>query len=338
MEKIKVGIVGLGRLGSSHCKNLLEKVYHAELVAACSIVPAELEFAREMNIKGIYDDFGKMLKEEKLNAVVLATSTHVHADQIIAALEAGCHVFCEKPLAIELADCQKVVDKAAQYSDKIVMIGFVRRFDKSYISAKKKIDEGLIGDVFKIHSLTSDWDEFAEFQVKFSQTSGGIFHDYNIHDIDLAHWLLGSRFKSVYSIGCSLAYPQFAEMGSADNTTCLAEMDNGGIATIAASRTEPHGHGTHTIVNGTKGTLAIGLVPAESRLEIYDQHGVRQECVKTFFERFDDAFLEELVCFIDAIRKGEPSPISLNESMEATRVAIAMTESFDKKKVVLIER
>ncbi|KAK3584118.1 hypothetical protein CHS0354_035194 [Potamilus streckersoni] len=265
MKKVNIGVVGLGRLGICHCENLLRVIPSANVTAACSIVPKELEKAKQLGVPNIYNNYRDMLQQVDIEAVVISTSTNMHAEHIIQALDHNKHVFCEKPLAIQYENCAPVLKKASEKPGKTVQIGFVRRFDATYMEAYKKIQEGHIGKVYRVHSQTSDWTEFAEFQVKFSQTSGGIFHDYNIHDIDLIHWLAGSRFKSVHSIGGSYKYPEFGKMGSADNTICLAELENGAFATITASRTEPHGHGTHTIIYGTEGTLAVGLEPSSTR-------------------------------------------------------------------------
>ncbi|MDP2791053.1 MAG: Gfo/Idh/MocA family oxidoreductase, partial [Rectinemataceae bacterium] len=179
--KLKIGIVGLGRLGKRHAANLAWKVKGAELVAACSVVPGELEWAKtELGIGKVYSDYAKMIAASGIDAVYLVSSSSVHAEQIVQALDAGLHVFSEKPMGVNLAECLMVEKAVASHPDKAFFIGFVRRFDPSYAYAKKLVDEGAIGKPFLVRSQTVDLDEYAPFQVKFVPTSGGIFLDMNV--------------------------------------------------------------------------------------------------------------------------------------------------------------
>ena len=204
MEKeLKLGLVGLGRLGKSYGENITFKVPNAKVAAACSIVDAELDWAREtLGVKALYSDYNKMIAEEKLDGVVIVSSTTEHAWQIIAGLEAGLHVYCEKPIALGLEQCQEVEKAEGLHPNQIFMLGFVRRFDPSYAYAKKRIDEGAIGKPFLVRSQTADMDKWAKFGLEFTEKSGGIFLDFNVHDIDLARWFLGSEIKTVWSMNC----------------------------------------------------------------------------------------------------------------------------------------
>jgi len=193
LRPIRIGIVGLGRMGRRHAENLANRVPGAELVAACSRATDETAWARDvLGVAAGYAEYEELLRHPGLDAVFLATPTVLHADQIVSALEAGKHVFCEKPLALELADCLRAEEAAARYPDKIVMIGFVRRFDPSYRDAHAQIEAGVIGRPFLVRSQTGDKLDPSGFFVRYAGTSGGIFLDVSIHDIDLARWLLGN--------------------------------------------------------------------------------------------------------------------------------------------------
>ena len=147
MKSVKIGIVGLGRLGKRHAQNLRYKVVGAELKAACSIVPEELTWAeKELGVNETYKDYEEMLEKADLDAVFLVTTSSMHAEQSMMALEGGLHVFTEKPMGINLEECRKVEDAASRHDDKLFFVGFVRRFDPSYAYAKKLIDEGAIGE------------------------------------------------------------------------------------------------------------------------------------------------------------------------------------------------
>lgn len=337
MSEIKIGIVGLGRIGKSHVKNLLNTV-GCHLTSACSIVDNELEWAKEClpNVV-LYKDYEEMLAKANIDAVFLATTTAVHAKQIVKGFEANKHVFCEKPLGISPDECRSVYDTIKAFSEKkTFMMGFVRRFDPSYVFAKKQIEEGVIGEPFMIRAQTADHNDFAAFQVEFVKTGGGIFHDMNVHDIDIARWFLGAEAVSVYALGSSVVHKEFGLIGDADNTTVSCEFEGGKTAFISASRTAFHGHDTRAEIYGTKGILRVGYTPAVADVEILDVHGQRKKCVYTFFDRFSEAFILEAQAFVDCIHGTIKPIISIDDALQATIVAEAFTKSFKEKRKVLV--
>ena len=335
MKKIRIGIVGLGRLGKHHAHNLRFQVHQAELAAACSIVPAELKWAKAtLGIANVFQDYEAMLARGTLDAVFIASSTSEHARQIIQGMEAGLHVFSEKPVALEIADCLQVEAAVKAHPNQVFMLGFVRRFDPSYAWAKKKIEQGAIGKPFMVRSQTADMDETAEFMVQFTPTSGGIFLDANAHDIDLARWYLGSEVASVYAVGGCYEHRGFEQFQDADNTSALCTFHNGTLANISASRTMRHGHDTHTEIIGTQGRLHIGRTPSRNRVEISDEHGVRQECVRNFYERFEEAFLLEAQEFVACIVENRKPSITAKDGTKVTEAALAFTKSYREKTLV----
>ncbi|WP_211441120.1 Gfo/Idh/MocA family oxidoreductase [Collimonas humicola] len=335
---LKVGIVGLGRLGRRHAENLMSRVAGATLVAACSPLQSELEWARDtLQVPYLYEDYAALLAHEGLDAVFLVTPTSLHPQQIIQALQAGKHVFCEKPLSLDLEDCRRVEAEAARHPQLQVMIGFVRRFDASYQDAYKKIQQGAIGSPFMVYSQTCDQHDPDGFFVKFAATSGGIFLDCSVHDIDLARWLLGNpQPVRAYASGTRAIHQDLQQFQDVDNGVAICEFDNGKLATFYASRTMAHGHDTMTEITGTAGRLTVGSNPRRNRLEIADAHGVRNECLPSFFERFEDAFLTEITSFVEAIRQRRKLDLTLADATEATRIGIALRESLLSKQPVLL--
>src|SRR5471030_1812448 len=314
---LKVGIVGLGRLGQRHAENLAHHVPHAHLVAACSPLESERDWAgNTLGAAHCYADYAALLAHPGLDAVFLVTPTALHAQQIIAALQAGKHVFCEKPLSLDLDDCLRVEAEAARHPQLKVMIGFVRRFDASYRDAARKIGEGLIGKPYLIRSQTLDQNDPGGFFVRFAATSGGIFLDCSVHDIDLVRWLLANPTpRRVYAIGTNVIHKG------------LLEFDDGSMASFLASRTMAHGHETLTEVFGSHGRLTIGAGARLHRVEIADQHGSRHECTADFYARFSEAFLLEAREFVDAALGLGPLSLSLADATEATRIGLAMTRA-----------
>lgn len=339
MKSLKIGMVGLGRLGKRHAENLALRTPGASVAAACSVVPQELAWAKEsLGVGALYGDYGAMLKEADIDAVFIASSSAFHAAQAIAALEAGKHVFCEKPMGVSVQECL-AVEKAAQGRPGLAfMVGFVRRFDPSYRYAKELILQGAIGEPFLVRSQTVDLDEYAAFQVGFVPSSGGIFLDMNIHDIDLARWYLGDEVESAYAIGGSFVHPEFAQVRDADNTCALLRFSSGKMADLSVSRTAFHGHDTHTEIVGSKGILKIGITPAKNRVEVFDSHGARTPCVKDFYERFEEAFRAEAAAFVECALTGAAPLAGARDGTEATRVGFSLTESFREGRIAMVRR
>jgi myo-inositol 2-dehydrogenase/D-chiro-inositol 1-dehydrogenase len=330
MNPVRVGIVGLGRLGRRHAENLAWHVPGARLVAACSPLPEEREWAKaHFRDTALHADYDALLADASVDAVWLVTPTSLHATQIIAALEAGKHVFCEKPLSLDLAECDRVIEAHARHAHLHVMIGFVRRFDASYRDAFDSIAKGAIGRPFMVRSQTCDKNDPDGFFVRFAPTSGGLFLDCSVHDIDLARWLLGNpRATRVMASGTIAIHEGLRECGDIDNGVGIVEFDDGRLAVFYASRTMAHGHDTQTEVIGTAGALSVGKNPRLNRVELADEYGVRNACTPTFFERFEDAFLREAQAFVAWVSGGKPTGMTLEDAREATRIGIALREAY----------
>lgn len=333
---VRIGIAGLGRMGRRHAENLARCTPGAELVAACSPVADETAWARDvLGVGARYAHYEDLLRHPGLDAVFLVTPTPLHAGQIVAALDAGKHVFCEKPLALELADCLRVEEAAARRPGQIVMIGFVRRFDASYRDAHARIAAGAIGRPFLVRSQTGDKLDPSGFFVRFAPTSGGIFLDCSIHDIDLARWLLGNPSpRRAFATGTVAVHEDLRPLGDVDNGVAVVEFADGALACFYASRTLAHGHDTNTEILGTAGRLTVGQNPRANRVEIADAHGVRNECLADFYERFQDAFLAEAQTFVTCVREGAPPPVTLRDATEATRIGRALAEAHRSRTLV----
>lgn len=328
-QPLRIGIAGLGRLGRRHAENLAFHTPHCVLTAACSPIAAERAFARlELGVNTTYEDFDAFLLDPGLDAVVLVTPTPLHAAQAIAALQAGKHVFIEKPLALDVADCLRVEAAALARPELVAMVGFVRRFDPSHARAFDSVHQGDIGRPFLVRSQTCDRLDPDGGFVKFAPTSGGIFMDCSVHDIDLARWLLGNpKATRAFASGAIAVHDELAPMGDVDNGLAIVEFEGGARAVFYASRTFAHGHEQHTEVIGTQGKLLIGQGAARDHVVRSDALGVRHEATADFFERFAEAFEHELSAFVTACRNGGPSPLSLQDATEATRIGQAITAS-----------
>lgn len=337
MEKLRIGIAGLGRLGKVHANNIANKIPDAELVAACSIAPPELEYARkELGVSRTYSDYREMMKDDEIDAVAVVTTSSEHCWQIAAALDAGKHVFSDKPLGVTLEEC-KMAEAAVERNPNLTfMLGFMRRFDPSYAYAKEKIDAGAIGTPYMVKATGIDPEASVEGSIRFAKTSGGIFIDMAIHDIDLMRWFLGSEATSVYALGATFKHPEFKEAGDDETAVAVYQFENGAIGTIHVGRTAPHGYHVETEIIGTEGSIRISPVPAKNLSVLYNGQGVVTECVENFGARFEDAYLLEMEEFVNCVLSGRKPGVTVYDGTKSTRIGFATTEAWKTGQIVRI--
>ena len=262
---MNICLIGAGRIGivhaiaiSSEKNTILHSVVDVNQ-------PAAEDLAKKYSAQVLTID--EAFSNEDIDAYIIASSTATHADLIEKCSKVGKPVFCEKPLAISVSECLRVKNVVDKHRDRTVMLGFVRRYDRSYADAKFKLESGLVGKPFFIRSQTVDKDSFAPFQIEFCKSGGGIFHDFNVHDIDLVHWFSGVSINKVWSLGGAYRFKEFAEKDDADNTYAMCELDNGSMALIGASRVSPFGHNTFTEIQATHGNLKIGDPPKKNQVQ-----------------------------------------------------------------------
>lgn len=337
MDKIRIGSVGLGRLGLEHAKNIATRIPDAELVALCDIDTEKLHrVGKELGVRHYCTTFEEMLAIKELDAVAIVSPSALHCTQIAQALERGKHVFCEKPLGTSLEECRLAEKAVEAHPDAVFMLGFMRRFDESYRYAKEKIDAGEIGRPVLFRSYSQDPVSCINGAIAFAPHSGGEFYDMSSHDIDLARWMLSSEPVSVYAVGGCYAYPEFAQYEDGDNVSCLMKFKNDAMAFLFAGRTAPHGYNVETEIIGTKATLRIASVPQKNLVEILDRYGVRKECSENFQERFAQAYLHEMEAFVDCIRSKRKPSVSVYDGTAVSVIAGKCTESFRSGKLIAI--
>lgn len=335
MKKIKVGAIGLGRLGYQHAENLAFKIQGAELVALCDMNKAKLEeTATKWNIPYAYTSYDEMIANEELDAIVITSPSGLHTNQIAKALEAGLHVFSEKPLGTTVEECKVAEEAVEAHPELVFMLGFMRRYDPSYAYAKQKIDSGEIGKPVLFRGYSQDPETCIEGAIAYCGHSGGQFIDMAVHDIDLACWMLDSEPRTIHAMGGCYAHPEFGEHKDGDNVSALMQFNNDTMVFLFAGRTAPHGYNVETEIIGTKGTLRIASVPQKNMVEILDQHGVRKECSQDFLERFEAAYVEEVNEFIDCILNKRKPNVTVYDGTKTTAIAYKCKEAFETGKLI----
>lgn len=338
MKKVKVGIVGLGRLGMRHASNLMFRIPNAELVAACSVKQDEVDYVREnWGVAAGYTDFDEFLKNEDMEAVVIVSPSGQHCEQIGKAMARGLHVFSEKPLGVDIAQCKQAEQAVEAHPELVFQLGFMRRFDPSYAAAKQMIREGKIGKPFLVKCTSLDPDSRIDSFLPFAPTSGGIFRDLTVHDIDLARWLLESDVTRITAAGGCYKYDELAKCDDVDNAVALMEFKNGTVALFDSGRIAPHGSHVETEIQGTEGMLRIAVVPEKNRVLIYDQTGAVQQCAEDFLERWAEAFQLEMQEFIDCISEGRRPEVTVYDGTKCTEITYAATEALHTHKTVELD-
>lgn len=335
MKNIKIGAIGLGRLGYRHAENIAFKIPGVELIALCDSNETKLkEVTDKWNIPFAYTRFEDMIANDELDAVVITSPSHLHTTQISQALSAGLHVFSEKPLGTTLEECKVAETAVESHQDLVFMLGFMRRYDPSYIYAKEKIKSGEIGKPILFRGYSQDPESCINGAIAFAGHSGGQFIDMAVHDIDLARWFLESEPKSIFAIGGCYAHPEFGEFKDGDNVSALLHFKNEAMAFIFAGRTAPHGYNVETEIIGTKGTIRIASVPQKNMVEILDNYGVRKECSQDFLERFEAAYIEEIKEFVDCIQTGRKPEVTVYDGTKTTEIAYKCKEAFETNEIV----
>ena len=332
--KLKVGLIGLGRLGRVYARDLASRLAETELTAVAD-TNAELarNIAAEFEVPRWYGRSEDLLDDRNVDAVVIVSPTHTHRDVVIAATTARKPTFCEKPLALSLDEC-RAMDAAVTTSATFFQMGFMRRFDPGYAAAKKQIDEGRVGRPVVFKSTSRD-PYRPSLEYANPASSGGILVDMGIHDFDLARWFMGD-VKSVTAIGGVLAYPEMASVGDIDNAIATLAFADGRLGVIDLTRNGVYGYDITTELLGTEGTVRIGYLRETPVLTMTKNH-VAHDTVPYFMERFERAYTLQLQNFAQNVLHDREPPITIRDGVEALRVALAATKAYKTGHAVAVE-
>ena len=339
MKPVKLGIIGLGRLGLEHARNIYHHVQNAELTAICSVLPEELESAsRQFAPRMVTDDYHEILRNSHLDGIVIATNSQTHCEIICAAAEAGCQsVFTEKPLGMSMDEINLIKDTVEAHSGMLLQVGYNHRFDPDLCAAKQKVDKGFVGDIILLRIESRDQAGIEDFIVKFSPTSGGFIADMMTHDYDTARWFTGSEAETIYGVGGVYAYMGLKQHDDMDNTAILMKFKNGTMVTLTASRNSVYGYHAPMEVFGTKGCIAIGADSFRDRVQWMSADGVSRHCSEWFYDYWRFTYRAEIQAFADCIQQGGPPKVTMEDGYKSVEWAIKATEAVNEGKVVTMD-
>jgi len=333
-ESIRCGVIGLGRLGCWHARNLASSIKGAELVWVADTVAEQAEkIARELGVSRWTNDPDRLLEDPGLDAVVIAAPTVAHADLAIRAARNGKHLFVEKPLTRHLEEASAVVE-AIRANRVRCQVGFMRRFDPAYSEAKRRIAAGDIGAPIYFKAVSRDP---VSPPAAFIANSGGMFLDMAIHDYDAARYLMGAEVTSVAAHGSVLANDFMQALGDVDQSLTYVTFDSGAAGDIESSRNAGYGYDIRAEVVGTEGTLVIGSLRRRN-VALLTSKGRTHEIVPAFPERFKDAFQLEMAHFIEALREGRTPAVTEEDGLAAQEIAAAAQASFEAGRRIELQK
>lgn len=332
---IQVGIIGAGRIGKVHLQSISYQVKNATVKAVADpfMNDETRAFLESFGVKDIYTDYKKILADPEIDAVLICSSTDTHAAISVEAIEAGKHVFCEKPVDHSIEKIN-AVKKALAGKNLKFQVGFNRRFDHNFAAIRAAVDAGKIGDphIVKITSRDPEPPNPAYIKV-----SGGIFLDMTIHDFDMACFLVNSQVDEIYVNSAVLVDPAIGEQGDVDTAIITMKMKNGALAVIDNSRRAAYGYDQRAEVFGSKGMVATSNDTLSSAV-IADENGVTGEKPLYFFlERYMQSFATEMNQFIDAIVNDTEPPVGIEAGLQSVLIALAAKKSVAEHRPVKLE-
>jgi len=332
MKKLQFGLSGMGRIGKIHFQNVQQFGFP---VSIKGVYPATIKAKAWVEANGVshfYEDFHDLVKDPDIDAVVIASPTAFHAEQIIMAAQAGKAIFSEKPIDLDRDKVTKVL-KVLQQSQVPFFLGFNRRFDPSVEQIKKDIASGQVGipEIIKITSRDP-----APPPMSYIPSSGGLFLDMAIHDFDMACHLMDQKVIQVYSTATVFGDPQIAALGDIDTAVTTLTFENGAIAVIDNSRHASYGYDQRIEVFGSKGVCGM------------DNHQINQYYLANnlgmhlprpphfFIERYTDSYAKEMKVFIDHLLNNKRPTVNANDGLRALDLALAAQQSATKKRVITV--
>ncbi|WP_405056304.1 Gfo/Idh/MocA family oxidoreductase [Kribbella sp. NBC_01505] len=328
---MRIGLVGVGRIGAFHASTLKALPVVDQVVVADADPSRAETVAKELGLE-FAPEVGSLLAAD-LDGFVIAAATGAHAELIAAGVAAGVPTFCEKPVALDLAETQRVVELVEAH-DVPVHIGFQRRFDAGYQAARAAVESGELGFVHHIRANTND--AFPPHREYIPQ-SGGFFRDCTVHDFDIIRYVTGREIVSVYATGANRGEAFFGECGDVDSAAALLTLDDGTFAMVSGTRYNGAGHDVRMELQGSLGSIAVGL----------DEHTALRSAEPgvnfpagpahlTFMDRFQPAYVAELTAFTEVAAGTRDVPCTVRDALAAFRIADACELSRHEGRVVTL--
>lgn len=329
---IRICVLGAGRVGKLHTSTIRNSVRDADVVAIVDQNTSVLETAvKDFEVEHGYHSLSQAIESCDFDAVVITTPTFTHKDLTLEAAAAGKHVYCEKPMALNLDECDQMIS-ACEKAGTNFQIGFMRRFDPEFVSAKARIDAGDIGDPMLVKSLTHGPGLPPTWAWK-RETSNGLLAEVNSHCWDSVRWMMGSNYERVYAEIANLKGPSkgIEDPEFYDNAVVSIKFENGGLGSFSGICPCDYGYDGRMEIVGTKGIIQIGELKGQavticnSRMQ-----GLITPIFESWQKRHAQAYIEELRHFVDCIKKDQAPRVTGEDGKWAVAGVLAATKSFEE--------
>ncbi len=333
-EKIRVGLIGAGRIGRLHAENLKTRLPDSDLVAVAEVAPgAGEDCAKRFQIPCVHIDHREILDNPDVDAVIICSSTDTHAQMIVEAADAGKHIFCEKPIDFDLRRIDETLEAVDRAGVKL-QVGFNRRFDPSFRKARDSVASGKVG---RPHLLRITSRDPEPPPMEYVKVSGGIFLDMTIHDFDMARYMMGEEVVEIYASGGVLVDPQIGDAGDVDTCIITLRFDSGALGCIDNSRKAVYGYDQRVEVFGELGMVTVAN-PTPDMVAFSGETNVSTSLPLYFFvERYNDSYLQEMKTFIDCILRDLPCPVTGVDGRIPVAMGLAARKSLQENRPVRIE-
>lgn len=333
VAQLNLGLFGAGRIGRIHAQNLTRRIPEAHLSAVVDISrEAAKRCAADFGIPSFAEEEARIMEDPSVDAVVICSSTPTHPELIRQAAFAGKHIFCEKPLALDLQEIDDSLKAVQDYEVKL-QVGFNRRFDPSFHQAREAVAAGRIGTPHLVRVTSRDPEPPPAEYVK---ASGGIFLDMTIHDFDIAGYLAGDEIEELYATGSTLIDPAIGQAGDLDTAMVMLRFAGGALGAIDNSRRAVYGYDQRVEVFGSEGQVVVGN--RTSHQAVYSNgQGVHGPLPLYFFlERYQESYLAEMKAFVVSVLENSAPPVTGRDGRRAVELGLAAWRSYRKNRPVVV--
>lgn len=329
---VKLGIIGAGRIGKVHMESICTQVPNAKVkMVADPFMDAEKEaWAKKKGVEQVTKDYHEILDDPEIDAVLICSSTDTHALISMEAIEAGKHVFCEKPVDHSIEKIRQVQEALKKHPVKY-QVGFNRRFDHNFEAVQNAVISGKVGEPHIVRITSRDPEPPA---LEYVKVSGGMFLDMTIHDFDMARFLAGCDAEEIYVQAAVRIDPAIGKAGDVDTAVITMKMENGSIVTIDNSRKAVYGYDQRVEVFGSQGMVSVSNDTISSAV-VSNSEGVMGEKPLYFFlERYMQSYAKEIRAFVQAIEQDTETPLGITDGLEAVRMGLAAKKSLAEHRPV----
>ena len=331
---LKLGLIGVGRIGRLHLDYLASSASAAEVVTIADVSEQAVhECADRYHIASYTCNYQEILADPTIQAIVICSPTDTHAQIIEEAALAGKHIFCEKPIAFDLPSIDRALAAVKQAGVKF-QIGFNRRFDANFRRVRQAVEKAEIGQPHILHIFSYDP---APPSLEYIRRSGGLFVDMTIHDFDMAYFLIGSEIDEIFAAAGVLVSQAIGQAGDIDTALLTLRFRNGVLATISNSRQAVYGYDQRVEILGSQGSVLIENTYPNTAI-ISDSQGIRRDLPAHFLtERYSESFRMEMAAFIDAVSNDTPTAVGGVEGRAAISAALAAQKSLSERRPVRLD-